>query len=115
MSERSDDPRLGALVRELPALASIPAGVDIGIIGFPHDEGVRRNKGRPGAAQAPAHFRARYKAMGALANPEFGVDLRTLTIVDAGDVAGGASCVSRRGGLSASERFLSAMPCRFLS
>ena len=89
MSERSDDPRLGALVRELPASAPIPAGVDICIIGFPHDEGVRRNKGRPGAAQAPAHFRARYQAMGTLTNPEFGVDLRVLSIVDAGDVVGG--------------------------
>jgi arginase family enzyme len=30
---------------------------DIVIVGFPHDEGVKRNGGRVGAAKAPAKFR----------------------------------------------------------
>jgi formiminoglutamase len=81
----ADDPRLGSLVVDCSG-AAIPRGADICIIGFPHDEGVRRNKGRVGAAAGPAHFRERYRPMGTLVNPEFGCDLTTLRIVDAGDI-----------------------------
>jgi hypothetical protein len=42
----NDDPRLGALI--------VPGEVgDIVVVGFPADEGVRRNGGRTGAAGAP--------------------------------------------------------------
>lgn len=53
------------------------------ILGFASDEGVRRNKGRPGAAQAPAALRS---ALGPLA---FHLDRQ---VFDAGDVevSGGA-------------------------
>src|SRR5262249_14692723 len=54
---RADDPRLGDIVEywrgELPKLRSRQAVLG----GFPQDEGVRRNHGRPGAAQAPSKIR----------------------------------------------------------
>ncbi len=81
----ADDPRLGSLIVDCSG-AAIPFGADICIIGFPHDEGVRRNKGRVGAASGPAHFRDRYRPIGTLVNPEFGCDLTALRIVDAGDI-----------------------------
>jgi len=49
----------------------------VALLGFSSDEGVRRNKGRPGAAAAPAALR---KALGPLA---FHLDR---TVADAGDV-----------------------------
>jgi formiminoglutamase len=50
----ADDPRLGDLFgRKLGG--DVPARVVL--IGFPTDEGVRRNRGRPGAAAAPPEIR----------------------------------------------------------
>jgi len=50
----TDDPRIGELLgRKLTGDG--PARV--ALIGFPTDEGVRRNRGRPGAAAAPAEIR----------------------------------------------------------
>lgn len=52
-----DDPRLGDLI--VQHRINDPKVV---LIGFPSDEGVRRNGGRPGAAEAPQHIRkALYK------------------------------------------------------
>jgi formiminoglutamase len=64
-------------------LSSAPASRPAVLLGFASDEGVRRNKGRPGAALAPAALRA---ALGPLA---FHLDR---TVSDAGDVVvtGGA-------------------------
>lgn len=74
--------------RAVPAPPGAAAGGPPGsrpavLLGFCSDEGVRRNKGRPGAAQAPAALRA---ALGPLA---FHLDRQ---VFDAGDVAvsGGA-------------------------
>lgn len=57
VSHRPDDPRLGecvAFCREgAPPLRS---GQPV-LVGFPQDEGVRRNQGRPGAAEAPSAIR----------------------------------------------------------
>ncbi len=51
-----DDPRIGQL------LTASPEKADVVIVGFPSDEGVRRNGGRVGAAQGPAAIRqALYK------------------------------------------------------
>src|SRR3954469_20549389 len=51
-----DDPRIGQL------LTASPETADVVIVGFPSDEGVRRNGGRVGAAQGPAAIRqALYK------------------------------------------------------
>lgn len=49
-----DDPRIGHLLgREV----ATPVTAKAVILGFPSDEGVRRNGGRPGAAQAPDAIR----------------------------------------------------------
>ncbi|WP_309990174.1 formimidoylglutamase [Arthrobacter pascens] len=87
---RSDPPVRAAPPAGVPAaslaasLAGAPAGVPAGasrpavILGFCSDEGVRRNKGRTGAAKAPAAIRS---ALGPLA---FHLDR---PVLDAGDVA----------------------------
>jgi formiminoglutamase len=49
----ADDPRLGHLL----GTATAPDAARVVIVGFPVDEGVRRNGGRPGAAEAPAAIR----------------------------------------------------------
>lgn len=48
------DPRLGHLIKTERETAK---KVRVAIIGFPSDEGVRRNNGRPGAAGAPDEIR----------------------------------------------------------
>jgi len=48
------DPRLG---ERLGRDAAGYAAATVAIVGCPQDEGVRRNKGRPGAAQGPAEIR----------------------------------------------------------
>jgi formiminoglutamase len=50
----ADDPRLGHL---LGKSLSGPEKARVVLIGFPFDEGVRRNGGRPGAAEGPAAIR----------------------------------------------------------
>jgi formiminoglutamase len=56
------------------------------LIGFPQDEGVRRNRGRPGAAAAPAEVR---RWLGRLTpwDVESDVDLAQNPPLDAGDIA----------------------------
>jgi formiminoglutamase len=49
-----DDPRLGHLLGRALAAGAAPL---VAIVGFPSEEGVRRNGGRPGAAAAPAEIR----------------------------------------------------------
>ncbi len=51
MQSTMDDPRIKDL------LGSDSAAARVAIVGFPSDEGVRRNGGRPGAAEAPDHIR----------------------------------------------------------
>lgn len=58
----------------------------VGLLGFPHDEGVRRNGGRVGAAGGPSAFRSFVPKIGTLVNNEFAVDLRPLKVLDFGDV-----------------------------
>lgn len=54
---RVDDPRLGEIIEVwLGDLAALTPGRAV-LIGFPQDEGVRRNHGRVGAAQAPREIR----------------------------------------------------------
>jgi len=50
-----DDPRLGHLLGSGLGKSDLPEAV---ILGFPSDEGVRRNGGRVGAAQGPAAIRS---------------------------------------------------------
>jgi formiminoglutamase len=49
----ADDPRIGSLL----GTATTPDDARVVIVGFPTDEGVRRNGGRPGAAQGPEAIR----------------------------------------------------------
>lgn len=57
MPARADDPRLGEVVEFWDGkTAALSKGRAV-LIGFPQDEGVRRNQGRPGAAQAPERIR----------------------------------------------------------
>src|SRR2546425_6868384 len=54
---RPDDPRLGEVIETWqgdPQRLQAGRGV---LVGFPQDEGVRRNQGRPGAAAAPEAIR----------------------------------------------------------
>src|SRR4051794_40894337 len=53
LPSRADDPRLGEVIAPWQGdTAALGAG-RAAIIGFPQDEGVRRNAGRAGAARAP--------------------------------------------------------------
>jgi formiminoglutamase len=56
------------------------------LVGFPADEGVRRNGGRVGAAGGPAAMRRLMQRLGTVVNPEYGIDLKKISILDAGDV-----------------------------
>jgi formiminoglutamase len=82
---RPDDPRLGECVefwRNGPP--TLRAGRPV-LVGFPQDEGVRRNRGRPGAAAAPAairHWLYRLTPWD-IVN---GANLAALDLLDLGDV-----------------------------
>ncbi|MFL5241986.1 MAG: formimidoylglutamase [Gemmataceae bacterium] len=54
---RADDPRLGEIVESWHGDATALQPGRAVIVGFPQDEGIRRNQGRPGAAQAPQEIR----------------------------------------------------------
>jgi formiminoglutamase len=54
---RPDDPRLGEIVEYWQGDAAALAPGRAVLLGFPQDEGVRRNYGRSGAALAPAEIR----------------------------------------------------------
>ena len=49
-----EDPRVGHLLGRAVLAGEAPRAV---LVGFPTDEGVRRNGGRPGSASAPAELR----------------------------------------------------------
>jgi formiminoglutamase len=81
-----DDPRLVQYVRPWTGdLADLAPGAPA-LIGFPIDEGVRRNSGRPGAAAAPAAVRAWLYRLTPY-DPETGADLARLGLLDLGDLA----------------------------
>ncbi len=77
-----DDPRLGELV--LRSLEGLERRPDVVLLGIPQDIGVRRNRGRPGAAEAPEAIRRLFYRL----TPDTGADvgLDQLTIVDLGDL-----------------------------
>jgi formiminoglutamase len=83
---RPDDPRLGEVAEfwdgtQTPALSRGQAVV----VGFPQDEGVRRNGGRVGAAAAPGAIRERLYSLTPW-DPTTGADLRATRLLDLGDV-----------------------------
>ncbi len=78
-----DDPRLGDFVSFAPGAARDP---DIVIVGFPIDEGVRRNGGRVGAAGAPDTIRdALYRLTPTARNHEAFIDVLR-RVLDIGNV-----------------------------
>jgi formiminoglutamase len=74
-----NDPRLGEIVSRNP---DDYTAADIVILGCPQDEGVRRNKGREGAAKAPAAIRAQFYRL-----TPFNIKKRILDLGDT-DVSG---------------------------
>jgi formiminoglutamase len=82
---RPDDPRLGEVVEAWTGDAAALVPGRAVLVGFPQDEGVRRNHGREGAAEAPHEIRhALYKLTpwdGAR-----GIDLAELPPLDAGNL-----------------------------
>lgn len=82
---RPDDPRLGEIIEPWNGdPATLRPGRAV-LIGFPQDAGVRRNGGRPGAAEAPRELR-RWLARMTTCDPAAGVDLAQEPPLDLGDV-----------------------------
>lgn len=57
LDHRPDDPRLGEVIERWQGDAAALRPGRAVLVGFPQDEGVRRNHGRPGAAAAPDRIR----------------------------------------------------------
>lgn len=81
-----DDPRLGHLIATDPAGLEDATGPEAVLVGFPSDEGVRRNGGRPGASEAPAEIRRRLYGLTADPRTEGGMERLLRRTLDAGDV-----------------------------
>lgn len=77
-----NDPRLEEIVKKAKNEDDLK-GAKIVIIGIPDDTGIKRNKGRPGAAGAPTAVRRNFYK---LTPGCFGDDIANMKIVDAGDV-----------------------------
>ncbi len=56
-SQKLNDARLGEVVKALSLKNSAPSSNDIVIVGYPDDEGVKRNLGRTGSRLAPEKIR----------------------------------------------------------
>lgn len=82
---RPDDVRLGEVIE---VWQGDPTALRPGravLIGFPQDEGVRRNQGRPGAAEAPEEIRRWLQSLTPW-DPENNVDLSTSPPLDLGNL-----------------------------
>ncbi len=98
LPRRPDDPRLGECVEFWSGgVPDLSRGRPV-LIGFPQDEGVRRNGGRPGAAEAPRTIRHWLYRMTPW-DATTGADLAQLGLLDLGDVR-------TAGGLEASQEAL---------
>jgi formiminoglutamase len=83
---RPDDQRLGEIIERWDGN---PAALQPGravLLGFPQDEGVRRNCGRVGAAAAPDEIRKFLHRL-TIADPRFDVNLAHCRPLDAGNIA----------------------------
>ncbi len=88
LPRRPDDPRLGSAVEFWGGGALELRPGRAALVGFPFDEGVRRNGGRPGAAEAPREVRRWLYRMTPW-DAEADVDLSPNPPLDLGDVRGG--------------------------
>lgn len=92
----SDDPRFGHLIN---LYGSATDKTEVVIIGFPSDEGVRRNNGRPGAATAPDEIRRHlYKMTPAPEEMESYKELLN-NLVDLGNLSGSMDLESSQNNL----------------
>ncbi len=80
-----DDPRLGDVAEFWRGDEAPLRPGRVAIVGFPQDEGVRRNGGRVGAAEAPAAIRQQLYRLCPW-EPRSDVDLRDTPPLDLGDV-----------------------------
>lgn len=78
------DVKMGQVVRASSTPEDL-RGADAVLVGFPTDQGVARNRGRLGAAQAPKAIREAFYKLNAY-DAERELDLSTLRIVDLGDI-----------------------------
>lgn len=82
---RSDDPRLGEVIEFWKSdVAALRPGRAV-VVGFPQDEGVRRNGGRIGAADAPREIRSHLWRL-APYDPSADTDLSAQPPLDIGDI-----------------------------
>jgi len=82
---RADDPRLGEVIEFWKGdAAALKPGRAV-IVGFPQDEGVRRNGGRAGAAEAPRDIRSHLWRL-VPCDGSTGTDLSARPPLDIGDV-----------------------------
>lgn len=83
---RDDDPRLADVTVPWRGDPSVLAPGRAALVGFPQDEGVRRNGGRVGAAEAPAEVRRWLSRLTPWDGPA-GVDLALSPPIDMGNIA----------------------------
>lgn len=96
----TDDPRLDQVfVRGSVDASALRPGRPV-LLGFPVDEGVRRNGGRVGAASAPDAIRACLYRLTPTEAPS-GLDIRSLAPLDLGNVSGAASLEESQAALGA--------------
>ena len=82
ITSTSEDPRLGQTIGGLDQLDA----ADVVIFGIPTDEGILRNGGRTGAAQAPNKIRQQLAKLTPFAGPLHRRQIGDLRIVDLGNV-----------------------------
>ncbi len=95
----SGDPRMNLIIQKFNSPAEVPnashfssgdsktpaAAPAVAILGFPSDLGTARNGGRTGGVSGPEHFRKFLRTKGTVVDPETGISIEGVPIVDAGD------------------------------
>lgn len=96
--QSADDPRLGEIIERWRGDAAALRPGRAVLIGFPQDDGVRRNHGRPGAAQGPHEIR-RWLYRLTPWDAESDIDLSLHPPLDLGDVRISGSLEDTQGAL----------------
>jgi len=89
----TDDPRMGDIIKRVETDSNYKASskLHLGLLGFPYDEGVRRNGGRVGSKDGPIVLRKLMQRIGTVVNVEYNADLRQIEMLDFGDIDGSLS------------------------